>query len=44
MILEDENDLFAAPEGSIILNQVNALGYGAVGIMAKVRKQWPAMF
>ena len=44
MINETFSDILNTQNPSIIINQVNALGYGAIGLMGKIRKSYPSMF
>lgn len=44
MITETTDDIFACRKPSVILNQVNCLGYVSAGLMGRVVKRWPALF
>lgn len=44
MIIETTQDIFKVDIPAVIVHQVNCLGYGSMGIMAKVAKIWPDLF
>lgn len=44
MILDTVQDIFTCTAPSVIIHQVNCLGYGSMGIMARVIKLWPSLF
>lgn len=44
MIQESVDDIFDTQNPSIILHQVNTLGFGSTGLMLKVRRTYPELF
>ena len=44
MISETVEDIFKVDVPAVVIHQVNCLGYGTHGIMARVAKQWPELF
>lgn len=44
MILESTDDIFKVENPSVIIHQVNCLGYGSTGLMARVANLWPELF
>ena len=44
MITDTTDDIFSVQAPSLILHQVNCLGYGSIGIMNRVMKTWPSLF
>lgn len=44
MISESVDDIFDVQNPSIILHQVNTLGFGSTGLMLKVRNTYPELF
>lgn len=44
MIQETAKDIFSVEAPSVIIHQVNCLGYGSIGLMNQVMKKWPSVF